>query len=121
MPSCFGSKPFRLSGLDSCNSLGGVLRQGDPDSEKMVFDRGDLCRCVPDVSAVVGDICNVCIYSSQTTDPAVEVAEIQAPVSVPVVGAVDEEVRGTLDEMNRVLRLYVSVVVLGKNGPDEIS
>ena len=70
---------------------------------------------------VVADICHVSIDFSETTDAAFQVAEIEVAVAVPVVGAVDEDVVGALDEPNGILRLYELLVVFREDGPDELS
>ena len=115
MPAGLMRQPFRLSELPS----GSIFLHSDP--EEVVLDRGYLGRGVPYIFAVVRDICHVCICAGQALQPALHVAEVEVAESVTVVSAVDEGVVAALEEPDGILWLYVSVVVFGQYGPDEIS
>ena len=115
MPAGLVRQPFRLSELPS----GSILLH--PDPEEVVFDRGDLGRCVPYIFTIICDICHVCIDAGQALQPALHVAEVEVAESVTVVSAVDEGVVAALEEPHGILRLDVPVVVFCQYRPDEIS
>ena len=119
MPSALGRECDGLADLGLLDPVPG--RDLDGYLVQVILDRGNLGGGVIDIGTVVVDILHIGIHGRQATDVAQRIQEVQVPVAVPVVGAVDHEIAVALEEMHGIQRFHPGVVVLGEEGADEFT
>ena len=114
MPAWFIGKSLRLREFSFDYTL---FEVADADSEKVVFDRGDLSRCVVEPLSVVSYILNVGLYVCYPADIACIVAEVQISEAVPVGSTIDENVLLSLYKVQWIKGFYIFIIVFAQDDP----
>ena len=116
MPSAAFRELLRLADFCLFDSI--LAWKLDCYFEQVILGGRYFGRCIEHLSSVVAQICYICIHCCEAADCAKGIGQIKIAEAVPVVRAVDENVRTAFKEADGIQRLDPGVVVFREYGTD---